>query len=100
MTRIAKDKDGQLAQCVGLGAAQVVDYDSSTQSTAFGLNTRIIRVVATTDCHVAIGSNPTATTSSTFLPIFTIEYFKVAAGDKIAAIKNASAGKLYVTECD
>ena len=55
MTKIARDKDGQIAQCVGLGAAQVVDYDSSTQSTAFGLNTRIIRVVASTDCHVAIG---------------------------------------------
>jgi hypothetical protein len=49
---------------------------------------------------VAIGSNPTATTSSTFLPVYSVEYFKIAPGQKIAAIKNATAGTLYVTECE
>jgi len=49
---------------------------------------------------VAIGTNPTATTSSTFLPFYSVEYFKIAPGSKIAAIKNATAGTLYVTECE
>lgn len=100
MTKIARDKDGQIAQCVGLGTAQTVAYDASVQSTAVGLNTTVIRVVSTTDCHVAIGTNPTATTSSTFLPVYSVEYFKIAPGSKIAAIKNATAGTLYVTECE
>jgi len=100
MTKIARDKDGQIAQCVGLGAAQTVAYNASVQSTAVGINTTVIRVVSTTDCHVAIGTNPTATTSSTFLPVYSVEYFKIAPGSKIAAIKNATAGTLYVTECE
>lgn len=100
MTKIARDKDGQIAQCVGLGTALTVSYDSSTQSAAVGINTFIIRVVASTDCHVAIGSNPTATTSSTFMPAYSVEYFKIAPAQKIAAIKNTTAGTLYVTECE
>ena len=100
MTKIARDKDGQIAQCVGLGTTQTVSYDASTQSTAMGINTFIVRVVGSTDCHIAIGSNPTATTSRTFLPAYSVEYFKIAPDQKIAAIKNTTAGTLYITECE
>jgi hypothetical protein len=46
----------------GLGTTHVLDNPTvSTQTPAFGADTRIIRVSVTGDhCHFAIGSNPTA----------------------------------------
>jgi len=98
MTILADDLNSETIQCVGIGAAQAVSFDGSTQSTATSTNTRIVRLVSTTACHVAFGSNPTATTSSTYLPAGSVEYFKIKGGDKIAAIKNTAAGSLYITE--
>lgn len=100
MTRIARDKDGQFLQCVGLGSSTTLAYDASTATAAVGLNTRVVRVVSSTDCHVVISADPTATTTSTFLPSFSVEYFRIAPGQKVAAIKSTAAGTLYVTECD
>ena len=46
-----------------------------------------VRLCADTDTYYAIGSNPTATTSSTFLPADTVEIIKVPdVGDKVAGI--------------
>jgi hypothetical protein len=98
MTILAEDLNFRNIPCVGIGAAQRVSFDASTQSTATATTTRIVRVVATTDCHIAIGSNPTATTNSTFLPAYSIEYFKIVGGHKVAAIKATTAGVLFVTE--
>ena len=98
MTILAQDLNANEIQCVGLGASQAVSFDASVQSTAFSANTRIIRIVATTDCFIAVGANPTATTSSTFIPFGSVEYFKVAGAVKVAALKSTTAGILYVTE--
>lgn len=69
-------------------ASQKVTYTtSSVQSTAFGANTRVIRVVADTASFFVIGANPTAVTATPeFIPANTIEYFFVQRGDKIAFI--------------
>ncbi len=77
-----------------------VSYDTSTASVAFSSVATHIRVVATTNCHIRFGSNPTATTADVYLPAGVVEYFKVDPGLKVAAIKasGASAGVLYVTE--
>jgi hypothetical protein len=98
MTILARDLNSYEIQCVGLGDAQKVNFDASVQSTATSANTRIVRLVSATDCHIAIGADPTATTSSTFLPAYSVEYFKIVGGNKIAAIKATTAGALYVTE--
>lgn len=68
------------------GTTQKVTFTTSTQSTAFAYNTRFVRVMADADCHIAYGSNPTATTSSLKMASGTVEYFGVAPGDKIAAV--------------
>lgn len=82
------------------GTTQVVSYDSSTATTnAVGAQTYAVRVAVTTDCHVAFGAAPTATTSNPFMPAGSVEYFRVTPGQKLAFIKNASAGSAYVTEC-
>lgn len=68
------------------GTTQVVTFTTTTQSTAFAYNTRFVRVTADADCHIAYGSNPTATTSSLRMAAETVEYFGVNPGDKIAAV--------------
>lgn len=91
--------EGHVAQCMGLGTAQKVSYTaSSAVGSAFGTGTRIVRVYATTDCHIRFGTTPTAVTTDTFIPAGVPEYFAVNAGVKIAAVRNSASGDLYVTE--
>lgn len=59
---------------------------SSAQSAAFNSRTRFVRLHASVACHVTVGANPTATTSSMKLPADSTEYFGVAAGHKVAVI--------------
>lgn len=96
-----KDDNGHIMPVVKFGASQAVSYDASVQSTAVSANVSVIRVVSTTDCHVLIGTNPTATTTSAFLPSGVVEYIGIKGGEKIAAIKQSggTAGQLFVTEC-
>lgn len=86
---------------------QTIGYDSSTVATnAFGAQTRQLRLASNSACHYAIGDGAqTATTSDPFLPANTVEYVTVSAGQRIAAIKaataglvTATAGTLWVTE--
>ena len=66
---------------------QVVTFTTSTQSAALNAATTFVRVVADADCHIEVGSNPTATTSSTVkLTAGSAEYFGVTPGHKIAAV--------------
>jgi hypothetical protein len=83
-----------------LGIVQKVDYTAaSALSSAFGPQTYGVRVVATTDCHVKIGDGAvTATTSETYLPAEFPEYFTVTPGQKIAVVRSAVDGSLFVTE--
>ena len=61
---------------------------TSAQSSAFGANTRFIRVHTDAICSILVGSNPTATTAKKRLPADHTEYFEVTPGDKIAGITN------------
>jgi hypothetical protein len=70
-------------------------------------NTRHVRLVATVPCWVAftvtIGTAPVAVrlgSGSMFLPAGLPEYFWVRQGEQIAAIADAAAGSLYITELD
>ena len=81
-------------------SSQTVSYTASSvqTGTAFATTTRLVRIRATTDCFVAFGSNPTATTSSHFLAASETQDFGVTPGDKVAAIRSSVSGTLYVTE--
>jgi ABC-type taurine transport system substrate-binding protein len=87
--------------CYRLGTNQVVSFTSTSvaNTTAFQTGINTVRVVASTHCHIAFGSSPTATTSSAKLPANAIEYFVVTPGQKIAAIRTTTSGTLHVTEC-
>lgn len=80
------------------GAGQTVAIGgSSTQSTAMPAGTRAVRLVATVDCWVEIGANPTAAANTSFfLPATTVEYLAATVTDKVAVLQSASSGSLYV----
>lgn len=86
-----------------LGTAQVFTVsNSSVQSTAFGASTTMIRVSCSLGhCHFQIGTNPTASiTTSPMMPNNFSEIIRVNAGDKIAVIKDSTvtASTFSVTE--
>ncbi len=68
-------------QTVAIGGASV-------QSSAFGANTRFIRIHTDAICSVLIGSNPTATAVKKRMAANQTEYFVVTPGHKIAVITN------------
>ncbi len=82
------------------GTTQAVTYDGSTQTTnAVGTTTTVIQVTCTTAAFVAVGTNPTASpTNGAYVPANTPVKFGINPGDKVAAIKVASGGTMYVTE--
>ena len=76
-----------------MGTTQVFTVTtSSVQSTAFGASTTMIRVSCSFGhCHFQIGTNPTASiTTSPMMPKNFSEIIKVNAGEKIAVIKDAT----------
>ena len=91
-------------------ATQNVAYNAaagaSTQSAAFGSQTRYIRVVspgllsASIDgVRIAVGENPTATATSALLPVQWMQHLKVSPGQKIAVLgNNTGTGTVNVTE--
>ncbi len=87
------------------GATQaIVAGAASAAGTAFGTQTRQIRVVANTPCNYLIADNAAGTASQTtspFLPANTDRIVTVQPGQFISAIedsKTATAGTLWVTE--
>src|SRR5262245_48292375 len=68
---------------LGGGTSQdVVVGAGSLQSVAFGADTKVIRIRATTACRILIGSNPTALATSPLLPPNWIELLMVKGGDR------------------
>jgi hypothetical protein len=68
-------------------ATQEVDFTSGvTQSAAFNRKTTFVRLVADTDCRIAIGADPTAGVTSTVLLAGQDYTPGVAPGHKISVI--------------
>lgn len=84
-----------------LGSTQTVTAGStSQQSSAVAGKLNIYRIVASCDCHIETGVNPTATTGSAMIPAYTIEYIVIPEGEKVAVLKFATqTGTMYITEC-
>src|SRR5712691_3683846 len=81
-------------------AVQTVPYTASSAQAAspFGPQTFQIRVVASSDCHVKVGTGSlTATTSDLFLPAHLVDYFMVTPGERIAAVQAATDGLVTAT---
>lgn len=84
------------------GSSQKVSFTgTSAQSSALGGYTKIVRLFATEDCWIKMGTDPTAAASaatSTFVPGGIIQYFVTKPGDKIAVIRDTTSGSLHILE--
>lgn len=98
---LARDSHGQIVQAPDWSTASTVAITStSTQSATVADNTTHLRIVSTVDCYVALGSNPTATSSSSYLPAGVVEYVAVVPSvTKVAVIRTAADGVLSLTAC-
>jgi hypothetical protein len=83
-----------------LGAHQSASYTGTagTISNAIGVGIDAVRVVCTTAAYVAIGKDPTATTSDVYMAAGVPEVFIARSGEKVSAIQVASGGSVHVTE--
>jgi hypothetical protein len=82
------------------GTPQTVAFNASAQSAVLHATlSQLVRVVATEDCWLKMGTNPTATVGGTshFLPAYCVDVIKVRATHMIAAIKDTTAGNLCIT---
>lgn len=77
---------------------QKVNFSTSTQSNAISAHVDIIRLVSDVACYIEIGQNPTATTSSIYLPAGIPEYLRVPFNSKIAALAASGSGNLFIAE--
>lgn len=88
-------------EAIHAGVSQKKAFTSATsQATAVATNCTIVRVVATQNCHLAFGSNPTAVADGTgvYLVANIPEYFGITPGYKIAVIRDSADGNLFITE--
>lgn len=91
--QIARNPGGLLVP-VGLEpamASQTVAMDAitSAQSAPFNSATNFVRVIASADCRLVFGDNPTAGADSMPLKADTAEYFGVRKGMRLAALEVA-----------
>lgn len=71
---------------------------TSVESDAALLASTVVRLLSSSDCFIEVGASPTATSSSMFLPVGTIEYFVISVGQKVAVISAGNTGDLFMTE--
>lgn len=65
-------------------AVQKIAIGASTQSAAFNDLTNAVELVADGACHFKFGADPTASTSTSYLPANTVRRFAVIPGQKVA----------------
>lgn len=78
-----------------LTTSKITISGTSAQSSAIGSNISYVRLASDTACNFTIGTNPTATASSVYLPPNEIDIIKISEGEKVAVI--GTSGNLYVT---
>ena len=102
-TYLAKDRFNHAIQCLSPSTTQTVTISGSSAATANALNknTVVIRLLATTNCFINIGTG-TPTANTTHMPVIANvpEYFRVDGSQtlKVAGIQITAGGTLYVTE--
>ncbi|KKL98583.1 hypothetical protein LCGC14_1823020 [marine sediment metagenome] len=101
---LPRDEKNGTVQVTFWSDVQHVDIGATATTIANAIQSNVVRIVSTTDCHVLRGSLATAATTDTFMPANVPEYIAVAEGvDLISAIATNTAtgvaGTLYVTEC-
>ena len=74
---------------------------SSAQSGVITTGSGLVRIATTTHCHIAFGTNPSATEESLLIPEHHVEVFAFKSGEKIAFIAHGGgAGEINISAVD
>lgn len=96
MALMPTDANSKAIQVLQPGVTQTVTVGAASVATSTAFTSKVVRVVSTTDCHVAV--NNTATSTSCYLPAGVVEYYRVVPGETLNFIQNAAGGTVYVTD--
>lgn len=100
MAVLAYDNNGTAMQVTGWPSAENVAFNgTSAQSSVFSPSTFLVRLVATENCRVAFGADPTALATSSLVLANTPEYVKATPGQRLAVIQDSTGGTLNITFC-
>ncbi len=83
-----------------IAASEAVSFNgTSAQSAVMPDHCFEVRLVATEDCFVEFGSNPTAAANTSMLISGDKgeRYFHIHPGEKVAVIEGSTGGTLYIT---
>lgn len=86
-----------------IGAVTVLDISNTSVVTSSEVGATVVRLAATKDCHVAVGTAPVAQTTDTLIFKQVPEKFSIPLGEKMAVVREeneTSDGFLYITNCD
>jgi hypothetical protein len=88
----------RVVSAVTPGASLKLAYTGTSGATG-AITGSVVRVVSTTNCHLAFGASPTAAADGTcvYLPQGVPQLFTVTSGQEIAAIQDSAAGNLFIT---
>ena len=100
MARMPLDENGYAVPVLRPNTSQMVAIGAaSVQSAAVAATTEIVRLVATVDCFVAFGTNPTAVANTSMRLVAGLpELFRINSSAKVAVIQASGGGSLYITE--
>lgn len=100
MTTQARDAANWPFPAFRFGPTHVKAYSDTSAAIDDPISDRctLVLVWAETDCHIAVGLNPTATTGHKPVTARVDTPVVVRPGEKIAAIRMEDSGTLYVTE--
>lgn len=90
---IAVGMPGQAAQIAKEPSvtSQKVTFSTAAASSAFGANTRLIRLVPSAACYIVFGDDPTADANDEYLGTANIEYWRgVQPGQKVSVYDGSS----------
>src|SRR5262245_60026884 len=80
--------EAQIVPTPSIAVQTVSVNDIATISAGFNTKTKIVSLICDIGCSISIGTNPTATTSTTLLQQGVTYLFGVSSGQKISTISN------------
>jgi hypothetical protein len=97
MTTLARDELGLGIQVAQQGASQRLVI-TGTVATSSAVSQTVCRIVSNVDCYFSLIG--TATTSSSYLPAFTIDSAKTVIGGTFSVITEGDTGFINITDME
>jgi hypothetical protein len=100
MSFVGRDINGNPLPAMRQGVVTAVAYGVAAGSKVLAENTRVIRIIASTDCYYLVSIAGTAATNAngSLLPAGQVELLGVPKGSTFSVVRSAADGTLNLTE--